>query len=180
MGAVPTGAVPVGADDVGTVEEELAERVGTLEEGIELGRTLPLGRGTVELQYWWSQLSNLAASVPFLHVSAMQWLTTGPLGGPQSEPGVVTFSLVQQLVQHVGICGYGAPVPLGGKGGRAPVPAGAVPSGTDGETETGNDGVALVDGTAIPEPVPTGMLNEMDALLPVGIGLRQKSLSHQE
>lgn len=86
-------------------------------------------------------------------------------------------------------------MPVGGKGGKPPVPTGAVPKETEWEAEADVDGVALTetdaDGVAlaetgsltealaVEEALSTGKLSEMEALLPVGTGLRQKSFSHQ-
>ena len=68
---------------------------------------------------------------------------------------------------------WGTPVPLGGNGGRPPVPTGAVPAGTEYEAEADAECVTPA------ETVLLEMLNEKEELLPVGTGLRQKSLSHQ-
>lgn len=140
-----------------------------------LGRPDPLGMGVVELQYLWSQPSYVAASVPFLQVSAMHEPTRGPIGGPHSEAGDATWCCAKQDVQQLGMSGCGTPVPLGGNGGKTPVPAGAVPRGIDWEAETDVE----EDGVALAEAVPGGILKEREALLPVGTGFRQKSFNHQ-
>ena len=112
----------------------------------------------------------------------------------------MTWFAAKHLFQQPGICGWlGIPVPLGGNGGRLPVPTGAVPTGAvpTGAVPTGAVPIGAVpigavpngieceaeidtDGVALAEtPVPLGILKEKDELPPVGTGLRQKSFSHQ-